>query len=379
MKNPYTFRQRIQGLLFVGMFVLLPSINYNLGAQNQTYIAPKITFDKSLLAPDGTFTEQSLPKFLAKAYSEKKLTNEDFSKETCLKAKKMDAKGSFNTLQLFLVTATCRPAQASMYIIKEAKNSLDEMTSLQAIEKYPGMKELLAPGMPPQGFPSIALPLAYFSYEGPNGYGLHYIAAMPAAKGKVLCEIVAAFRDNQSPQNAEKIKRAYKILGNELANFHKRFMKPVSGAKIGKTIAHGDFHCFNVFYDEIGGHFTFIDNETMAASLRTPLSPADDILKLFFGLFSSSEPGERKDIIKGVDLKIWHNLAFKNFIEGYLDAYVPAEQKQVLQDLKKMFNSDVVYQQYATSWLNIDNLRLKEMRTRYINPVFDEIEKQRFK
>ena len=386
MKNTHIFTQRAQALLLVGIFGILPS--QNLGAQqyppygstNSTQvnnIAPEIAFDKALLAPDGTFTEQSLPKFLAKAYSEKKLINEDFSKEACIKAKKMGVQGSFNTVQLFLVTATCRPTQASMYIIKEAKNGLDETIKLKAVEKFPGMKELLAPGVPPKGLPSVALPLAYFSY--PAGYGLHYIAAMPAAKGKVLCEIVSQFRDNQSPQNAERIKRAYKILGNELANFHKRFMKPVPGAKIGKTIAHGDFHCFNIFYDEIAGHFTFIDNETMEASLKNPLSPADDILKLFFGLFSTSESDERKDIIKNIDLKKWHELAFKNFIEGYLDAYAPAEQKQVLQDLKIIFNSDAVSKQYTASWLKIDASQLRELRMKYINPVFNEIQNQRIK
>lgn len=375
MENMHTFTQRAQAVLLAAMIFLLPYINQNLMAE-QSYgsaVAPEIVFDKSLLAPDNTFTEQSLPKFLVKAYNEKIFSNEDFSKETCIKAKKMNAQGSFNTVQLFLVTTTCRPAQASMYIIKEARNGLDETLSLKEVEKYPGMKELLAPGVPPKGLPSIALPLAYFSYQA--GYGLHYIAAMPAAKGKVLCAIVTEFRDNQSPQNAERIKRAYKILGIELANFHKRFMKPVSGAKIGKTIPHGDFHCFNVFYDEIGGHFTFIDNETMAiATKNNLLSPSDDIVKPFLAPFSVSESAERKDVIKGIDLKKWHQLAFKSFIEGYLDAYATADQKQVLQDLKKMFNSNEKY-----PWLQIDAAKLKEIRTQYINPVFDEIQKQRVK
>lgn len=334
---------------------------------------PEVLFDKSLLEYDSSFTEQSLPKFLAQAYSEKKLTHPDFSKESCLRAKKLNVQGSFNTLQLFLVTATCQPSQASMYIVKEARNGLQEATSLKAIEKYPGMKELLAPAIPPKGLPSIALPLAYFSYPGVSGYGSHYIAAMPAAKGKVLCELVNDFRHNQSPQNAERIKRAYKILGTEMGNFHKRFMKPVKGKKIGKTIPHGDFHCFNVFYDELNGHFTFIDNETMAAFLKNPTSPDDDILKLFLGLFSESEPSERKDIIKDVDLKTWHNLAFKNFIEGYIGVYKKSDQKQVLQDLKDMFNSSNKF-----PWLHINNAELNDIRKLYINPIFAEIEQQYF-
>jgi len=381
MKKVYKIQQAV---LFVGIFGLLPSTSQMLRAQDETI--QKMTFDTSLLEPDGTFTEQSLPKFLAKAYDEKKLINEDFSKEACLKAKKLQAEGSTNTLQLFLVTATCRPTQASMYIIKEAKDGHYEATRLKEIEKYPGVKELLAPGMPPKGLPSVALPVASFSYAGPNGKSLHYISAMPTAKGKVLCQLVSEYRDNQSLQNAERIKRAYKILGNEMANFHKRFMQPVPGAAIGKTMIHGDFHCFNVFYDEIGGHFTLIDNETMGTSLKNKLTPADDILKPFFGLFSIVEPSERRDIIKGIDLKKWHDLAFKSFIEGYLDTYALTEQKQALQDLKIMFNSDEIYENYSGNtdfpsigWLNIPSPERNELRTKYINPVFEEIQKERFK
>lgn len=357
-----------QALIIIGA-LLHPTI----GSSAEQNSITEINFDKTLLSPDGTFTEQSLPKFLAQAYREKKVNLDDFSKEECLKAKKMDVQGSFNTLQLFLVTSTCRPSKASMYIIKEAKNGFDEAVSLKAIEKYPGMKELLAPNTPPKGLPSLALPLAYFSYANPSGYGLHYIAAMPSAKGKVLCSLVNEFRNNQSPQNAERIKRAYKILGTEMANFHKRFSKPVPGSKIGKTVPHGDFHCFNVFYDELGGHFTFIDNETMAASLKNLVTPDDDLLKLFLGLFSTSEPEARKDIIKGVNLKTWYDLAFKNFIEGYLDAYKPTEQKQVLQDLKKIFNSTKKF-----PWMHIEASELQKMRKTYINPIFDEIDNQRF-
>ncbi len=84
---------------------------------------------------------------------------------------------------------------------------------------------------------------------------MHYIAAMPAAKGKVLSTILAEFRDNQSPQNKERLARAFRILGKETGAFHKRFMKPDPKIKVNRTVVHGDFHPFNLFYDEIGGHF----------------------------------------------------------------------------------------------------------------------------
>ena len=339
-------------------------------ASNIKDVIKHVSINPSLLEYGGHFNEKSLPIFLSNAFKEKKITNADFAKESCLKAKRLDVEGSFNTLQLFLVTSTCQPKEASMYIIKEAREGLKEAVNLNAIVEYPGIKELIPPKMPPKGLPSIALPVGFFSYT--NG-GLHYIIAMPAAKGNVLCHLVNKFRDDQSEKNAERIKRAYTILGNEMANFYKRFSKPLTGSVIGKTIPHGDFHCFNIFYDEIGGHFTLIDNETMADSLKNLQTPSDDILKLFLGLFSETEPGARKDIIKGIDLKKWHDLALKNFLEGFISAYPAAQQKQVLMELKKMFNNNI-----SLPWLRIDGSYLQSLRKNYINPVFDAIEKKRF-
>jgi len=349
MKN---WLKNIQIRSMIQAFTMIACLFYFTHTSTAQNSIPQIEFNKSLLASDGTFTEQSLPKFLAQAYQEKKLTNPDFSKEECLKAKKMDVLGSFNTLQLFQITSTCRQNTPVSYIIKEAKNGLGEAEKLQAVAKYPGMKELLAPATPPKGFPSVILPIAYFSYAGPSGYGLHYIAVMPSAKGKVFCQVVKEYRDNQSPQNAEKLKQAYKTLGAELANFHKRFN-------------HGDMHCFNMFYN--GEYFGLIDDETIT------MGKGDDNLKLFLGLVSTSEPAERKNIIQGIDPKIWYSLAFKSFIEGYLNEYKLAEQQKILQDLKKMFNSNP-----TLPWLKIAPADLQKLLTNYINPVFDEIEKQRF-
>src|SRR5579863_9171457 len=99
--------KNIQMRHIIQMFTIITSLFHYSQTNTAQNEIKEITFDKSLLEPDGTFTEQSLPKFLAQAYQEKKLTNPDFSKEECLKAKKMDVQGSFNTLQLFQITSTC--------------------------------------------------------------------------------------------------------------------------------------------------------------------------------------------------------------------------------------------------------------------------------
>lgn len=329
-------------------------------------VIKNMTVDKSLLGQNGAFTEISLPKFLAQAYNEKKLNNNDFSKEACLKAKNLGTQGGYNTLQLFLVTSICHPKEASMYIIKEARSGLEEATKLKTVAKFPKIKELIAPNVVP-GLPSIALPLAYFSY--PDTKAVHYLAAMPAAKGKDLATLITQFKNDQSPQNREMLNRAFTIIGKEAANFYKRFMKPVKGKIIGLTVVHGDFHMFNLFLDLIGGHSTWIDDETMEHSLHNLMSPAFDIVKLFFMPFSINSTYQQfRDLIEGIDLKTWHDIAVKNFVIGYKDTYKPAEQQQVLQELKQMFND-----KFTIKWVDFEDYQLSDLRKNYINPIFDEL------
>lgn len=360
--NTFTFIQRAQGTLCAVMLGLLPCVTiHKLSAQDETDIAPKIMFDKSLLTSEGNLTEESLPKFLAEAYREKKLKDDAFSKEACLKAKNIATEGGLQTLQLFLVTSTCHPKEASMYIIKEPSSGKIEAINLKEIEKFPGMKELIAPNVV-KGLPSIALPFANFSYA--NGK-THYIAAMPAAKGKILANFITEFRVNQSPQNRERMSRAYRILGREISAFHKRFMKPVEGRILGNTVVHGDFHIFNIFYDEISGHFTLIDNESMAYSLHDLANPSVDLKQLFFVPFTLNFPKFR-DVIKGIDVKTWCSIALKDFLLGYLEPYKPTEHKQLLEEIKPMFDS-------FSDWAQFDPQELKILKEQGIKPVFDEL------
>jgi len=332
-------------------------------------VVKKMDIDASFFNQDGILTETSLPKFLAQAFNEKKLTNDDFSKEACLKAKNLGTQGGYNTLQLFLVTSTCHAKEASMYIIKEARHGLDEAIKLASVAAFPKMKDIIAPKTTP-GLPTLSLPIAYFSY--PKNSSIHYLATMPAAKGKDMATLINKFRLDQSPQNRELLNRAFLILGKETANFHKRFMKPEKGKKLGNTIVHGDFHLFNLFFNEIGGHFTFIDNETIANSLKKPVSPSVDIVKLFFMPFSVNPDYQQfRDLVSGIDLKTWFDIVLKNFVTGYKDAYPATEQKQVLQELQKIFTGD-----FKIEWVDFYDMQLQELRDKYINPIFNELLKK---
>lgn len=129
----------------------------------------------------------------------------------------------------------------------------------------------MAPGTPPANLPNIALPLAYLAYN--DGNQNHILTVMPLAQGKVLCETITELSKDQSDQNKEKLKKAYKVLGTQMSRLYKRFMDKVSGSALGKSIPHGDFHCYYIFYDADASHLTLIDNETLADALNHKSGP----------------------------------------------------------------------------------------------------------
>jgi hypothetical protein len=335
-----------------------------------TNVVHKMKFDLKLLGPKGTLTDSLLSSILAQAYKEGKLINAAFSKKECLKTKSLGAGSGYNTVQLFLVTSTCvTPTKNYLYIVKESKKGLEESTNLKKIEVYPGMEDMIAPKVL-KGFPTISLPFFYFSYH-PHKSHTHYIATMPAADGMVLCELIAEFRKNQTPANADRLKRAYRILGQELSNFHKRFMQPIAGRKLGITVAHGDLHCHNIFYDEKVGHFTFIDNETMVKSFGKLKKPVIDFVRLFFPHFSTDKTRyEFKELIGGIKPGTFLNITLKPFIDGYLSTYNENEKRQLLQDLKDIFTDKI-----EAHPLHFDAKYMQEIKDQYIIPIFDQIEK----
>lgn len=231
------------------------------------------------------------------------------------------------------------------------------------------MKDIIAPNIV-KGFPTISLPFFYFSYH-PHNQKIHYIATMPAAEGMVLYDLLKEFQSNQSSKNAERIKKAYHILGKELSNFHKKFMHPTPGKILGPTVAHGDFHVHNIFYDEKTGHFTFIDNETMVRDFKTPKIPTIDFIRLIFLPFSTDNTRYQfKELLTGVEPGTYLNMVLTPFLKGYISAYKASEQKQLLNDLKNIFTGKV--EAYP---LHFNEKNIHKITQKYIIPIFNQIEK----
>ena len=78
-----------------------------------------------------------------------------------------------------------------------------------------------------------------------------------------------------------------------------------------------------------------------------------------------------RDLIEGIDQQTWYDIALKNFVTGYKDAYPAKQQKQVLQELKNIFNEN-----FEIKWVDFDSEQLGQIREKYINPIFAELLKK---
>jgi len=341
---------------------------WQIHSYNVTTLMPMI-FDPSQLRVNGYFTEKSLIQFLAQAFREKKLKHADFSAADCLTAKSLGPQGGYNTLQLFLVYSACDNYIESKYIVKEARDGLNDAIQINEIKQLTELRELSGPDVK-SGLPSLALPLAYFAYPYKNT--IHNVSVMPVAKGKALSDLVLQFRDDQSTDNRIMLSKAFLTLGKELANFHKLFSTTVRGSILGETVVHGDFHLLHPFYDKSNDHFTFIDNTSIEQSIKQHQSPAVDIVKLFFMPFSDGNAYKQfKDLIDRIDLKVWHEIAVRNFVLGYSSTYALRERKTVLDEIRKIFNNP-----FTIEWVDFDDDQLQEIREKYINPIFDDLNKK---
>jgi serine/threonine protein kinase len=320
--------------------------------------------DESLLI-NGLLSEQSLPKFLASAFLTRQKDFPEFSLKSpsCLSANNIKSEGGFFTKQLFLVTSTCTGI-TKHYIIKEPVNGILESTRLNNLSNQPILKDLILPNEK-KDYPSLALPIAYLSYSSNNIS--HYLLLMPQAKGKVLCN---AINDLKSFKKDQDIAQMFRQLGLELANFHNLWpeINLQDQPLIKDSIIHGDLKCLNILYDDKTNHYTLIDNESIVSSLEQPSNRLIDIAKVLFGYNLKNDDARVLNVLNGVDLDKWYNVAVKNFFKGYVESFPKNQQKKALEDLRNLMNSNFPnsYNQYA----------IHNMLSTYINPIFDVLGKE---
>jgi len=300
--------------------------------------------------PEGKFTEQSLPRFLAAAYAQHKISSHDFKDVQCIKAKNLLTKSGFNTAQLFLVTTGCGQAGPG-YIIKEATRPLEEAMNLEAVKNIPGLKTISAPHERP-GFPTIALPIAFLT----AGSDDNAVTVMPLAKGTELCDFINAHKKLQTESDQRAIKKAYYGLGREGANFRREF-----------HLVHRDMKCANTFVDK--KHATLIDNETMAPSSDEPdYNQYQDMRKVLFGNYLKNETREVRHMLDGVNLSAWFEASFKSYIQGWVDTYPPEKRRQALSEIREALSPP-----WEGLSVDYDQEKLDEVRAKYLIPILDKV------
>ena len=99
--------------------------------------------------------------------------------------------------------------------------------------------------------------------------------------------------------------------------------------------------------------------------------PKIDFMRLIFPPFSSNDTiYQFKEIIKGVKPGTYLNITLTPFIKGYISVFPAQDRKQLLHDLKEIFTTNI-----KADPLNFDPGYIKEIVTKHINPIFDNIEK----
>lgn len=361
---------------------------------SESIVIKHVDFDPALLTSSGGFTETSLVQFLVKAYQENKLPHADFNNPNCLMAKdlaKTAGATGINLLQLFKVQNTCT---GNTYIIKQMGIGSAETANIERIEHVPGMNQLIAPNTRP-GYPGIAFPLAYLEYGsksnkvrlGPLSIPTpikrnvsNYLAIMPAAGGRPLGDFILQFNADQSAQNELLIKQAYETIGQQLALFYALFMEPGTPGTLRPSIIHGDLHSFNIFYDSEKRQVTFIDIETMAASITKRRDLNIDFTKLLYVPIAGivkTEKGLGYGMVHNVDKKKWIDISIGQFVRGYVSTYPDNLKRAIFQSLYNILkNASNKTISVGLAGIFINPIEVHSLIKNYVKPLFETLARQ---
>jgi hypothetical protein len=308
--------------------------------------------------------------------------------------------GGAQTDQLFGVFEKGKLA----YIVKVLKKE-SELRNLILLKDYFHQYNLLNPDRP-KDFPAIAMPFGEAQYKVKGK--TQSIIIMPAAPGSSLHDITENFVDEAHTPHLEgkipkevygahkrKLQQAFSILGDRLGRFHGAGMLDKEGHlekwaidKKGLTglsrNVHGDFHSNNVFYGFSGEReptVTFIDPETLVESYEKPREVARD-LRHFYIFLTFHVKSSQNVADKVGNMKDWHSLFIKPFLEAYIKGYGLFKDNGDL-DLGRLTNVVKIVRRALTSFdLGEDSLRmlaavpfgLIKSQKDHLIPILDTIE-----
>jgi hypothetical protein len=232
--------------------------------------------------------EESLQDFFYENYIQKK----DNLGKSCVQVTELKEKGE-NTEKLFEteITKDCLRNSISFnepdYIVKELKNGEIESTNLEIIKNAGILKKT-------NFYFKIILPFEIIKYKkqknddlSPDEYT--YFSIMEKAKGEDIYKIIET-------KDEDDIDLAMMAYGKALAQLHLSFIDKDSIPEneedlinnsiilqhAFKSIVHRDPHWKNVFFNYKNNIISFIDNETMASSIKNHSPISIDILRVIY-------------------------------------------------------------------------------------------------
>jgi tRNA A-37 threonylcarbamoyl transferase component Bud32 len=179
-------------------------------------------------------------------------------------------------------------------------------------------------------FPKIALHNTTFYYFDTTGRK-NYLTVLPIAQGISAKKLT----ENLTPSST-KLDDIMTKIGRALGEFHynlaseeqKNNLSSTSLFNNFKTITHGDFHLGNVLIDM--DTISFIDNASIAESLRDPQSPFIDIIRLYSIFLYLNNPNKSTQIFSTI------KHSFLSFIQGYIEAYPTNERELIRKSILNM-------------------------------------------
>lgn len=307
-----------------------------------------------LFEQNGNLTTDAVVQLLTEAKKQ-----EIVSFQGKLVAKKLGGGGA-KTLQLFLISENKKPR----YILKGMATPETEVKNLTDIRNSRLREYIMDPARPAvRGEPVLAMDVENFIYLV-NGQRKH-VSLINLAQGKAVSDII--FGWGKGDVRTETVQMALRRLGDNIGKIHNHF---TNGS--GKTYIHGDMHPQNVFYDATHDRIIFIDNETFAESIRTPLDPSIDIIKFYGNLVASFF--ETHAYTKGVDERRFHEVIVKSFVEGYINAAGPEKRNETLQFLYKTMAKQGVFKINRKDRKTVFNpIKLAQSQKNYLIPLFQEM------
>jgi tRNA A-37 threonylcarbamoyl transferase component Bud32 len=323
------------------------------------------------------FSLEGLKTFLStqatkKAFHTSEL-NEKFKTPEYLTLEKLG--GGKQTVQIFRITEKQKRGDLpegyspSSWILKETKR-FKELKNLQILLKSPLVGFDSGKASRDKAFPAIAFPREFFTYK--LNAKDHFMVIMDAAPGLPLSAV----------QDDKNLDQYASLVGEKLGALHKEFMHPSKTRILGPTLVHGDLHMDNIFVDlhdnnTDSGTVTLIDVETFMRSIKTPATPAVDIILLYGFSTAHLTPSQRKVKGSSISLKTWHDNFLKPFLAGYIKNWPKDQQVEVLKELKDFFLDPRTFLSiFKNRFLALDYGRYSYNVNKYVKPIFKALEKE---